>query len=174
MNREPYIEALSDALRSLEQHLGVEASMRDTDKTLAADLDSNLAFLADLREQKARLTAIENEVERVAARQMPGKDYMAGGITAERNRSYADTWDVRRTAWALVEPLCVDHETGELRVEEKVAWELIDRLLSAAAVGYYRVKELQSAGLDPSEFRARELRRTTVKVTRSAPAEGVA
>lgn len=157
----PLIKALADAIAQLDDHMLTESLLP------TGDLDTNLGFLADIREQKARLAAVENEVERLAARQMPAKTYSNDHLSAERNRSYATTWDVRRTAWSLIEPLCVDHTTGELRVDEKVAWELIDRLLGAAAVTYYRVGPLRAAGLDPDEFREREILRTTVRVTRS-------
>lgn len=157
----PLIKALAEAISHLDDHMLTEALLP------TGDLDTNLNFLADIREQKARLAAVENEVERLAARQMPAKTYSNDRLSAERNRSYATTWDVRRTAWSLIEPLCVDQATGEVRVEEKVAWELIDRLLSAASVTYYRVAVLRAAGLDPDEFREREILRTTVRVTRS-------
>lgn len=137
-----------------------------------ADLDANLAFLADLREQRAALLAVENEVERIAARQMSGRTYTnpAAGLAAERSRSYADDWDARRVVWAITQPLCLNEDTGEVLMLEEHLATLVDRFLSVTGVSYFRSTALRELGLDPEEYRTRELRRTTVKVTRATEA----
>lgn len=131
-----------------------------------ADLDVNLAFLADLRDQAAELTAVINEVERTCAQQMPRRTHATATLAAEKHRSYADTWDHRRAAWAVIEPALIDEGSGEV-IDDKVGWRILDRLLSFAAISYFRTTAMDAAGLDPGEYRTRELRRTIVKITRS-------
>lgn len=142
----------------------------DDDLRLAADqptrsINENLELLLALKDQQRRLAAIVNEIERTAAQQIPRRTFQGEGLKAEKTRSYADEWDVRRTAWAVVEPLLCD-DTGEVLCDEATAWALIDRLFAAASVKYYRAGELIKLGLNPEEFRTREFRRYTVKVER--------
>jgi hypothetical protein len=162
------IDQLADALFRLEEHLEVEAAFP------TFDLDKNLSLLADLRAQKARLMAATNEVERLVIDQMPAKTYTSGALSAERFANHKDVWDVRRTAWAVTEPACVNQDTGEVLVDEKAAWTIIDRLLQAANVDYFRVKSLAAFGLKADDFRDRELLRRTVKITRADTVNEVA
>lgn len=162
------LDRLDAALTELDKLLETEAIVHDD------DVDSNLSLLLELKDQQARLSAIVNEVERTAARQIPRRTYLGDRVKAEKTRSYADVWDVRRCAWDVIEPALINPATGELLCDEQTAWNLIDRLFGAASVKYYRAGALIALGLDPEEYRTREFRRYTVKVERVDTEDGAA
>lgn len=60
-------------------------------------------------------------------------------------------WDERGTAHAII-----DHHMEDLGGETPDPYVVLDWLLEAASVGYYRVTALRPLGIDPEEYRHKE------------------
>lgn len=154
------LQAAADAVTRLDSDIGTWV------ETVGDDVHAALCLLRDIRAIKRDLAGIENTVEAHCAREMPGKTFEAADMVATRSTSAKTTWDDRALVGKFVDSACViDAETGEVDDERyRAVWELMDSLMGAAHIDYWRTTKLKAIGIDPDDYREREWGRRTVRI----------
>lgn len=71
-------------------------------------------------------------------------------------------WDHRATATAVLDAHLSRSETGEA----PGPWEVLDWLMDAAGLNYWRVRQLRALGVDPGVFCSEVPGKPTVRITR--------
>lgn len=157
------VNALDEARQAIGQlSLKIGTWLAEMD----GDTNAKMILLDDVRQLKKDLAAVEWDVEKICAESMDQKLFIGDGLTATRSRYSRTTWDTRKLAGDMVEPLCINSD-GEVIHDPALAWSMLDALLGAAHIDYWRVTELTKAGIDPDQYRDREWGRWTVRVDRS-------
>lgn len=122
-----------------------------------------VALLGAFREQRQRLAAVESTVEARVARTLGTGKHRELGVHVHAGSK--TTWlDPRTLGWRIIEPLILDRDTGEARVDPDRAADLLDRLFDCAHVDYFRVGTMADHGVQYDDLVKREPTRRTVQI----------
>jgi hypothetical protein len=161
------IKALSIAIRNLDDELPEVLDDIATHQPRLCEL------LYALREQRIRLAELEATVEAKAARSMGPADRIEwDGYYAERKGGMVRKhWDHKLLAAKVTEQSYTDPETGEIDTgAQDLTTEVVDELLGAAAISYWRTTVLRSMGVNYDDAVETERGRRTVHVTKGSAA----
>jgi hypothetical protein len=155
---EPHDEAL-DLLDAALDDLDQQAP-RYVDQATDVEL---LRLLLAVRERRKKCADIEAYLESQVVRIFPYGDHEAGKLRFRVHGGKRTKWtDPRTLAWRVTEPAMYD-DNGEARADEHVVAEVLDRLLAAMSVAYFRTTWLRAAGIDYDDVCEVERTRRTIQ-----------
>src|SRR5664279_4378666 len=139
------VDDLADAVVALDEDL--PAVLDD----IARNQPRLCELLYALREQRIRLAELEATVEAKAARSMGPADRIEwDGYCAERKGGMVRKhWDHKLLAAKVTEQNYTDPNTGEIdESAQATTGEVVDEVLHAAAISYWRTTILRSMGVN--------------------------
>lgn len=158
---DPSAEPVAEALDLLA------AAIAETDAQVGRLPDDHppsaaVALLRALREHRQQLASVEAAVEARVARALGGGKHRDLGVHVHTGSK--TTWlDPRTLGWRILEPLILDPDTGETRVDPDRAADMLDRLFDCLAVAYFRVGTMADHGVQYDDLVKREPSRRTVQ-----------
>lgn len=113
------------------------------------DADEATRLLARIREGVSIAKAFDTLICTRLIRERWGEQEVEGiGIVKYRRTAKSDRWDERGAAFAVVAAKM--EERGGVVPDDPA--EVVDWLLEAASVGYFRKTALRTMGIDPADF----------------------
>lgn len=163
-----YAGTVLDALQRLHDFRTVlDGALSEAVHEIGGDPVVLCGLLLGLREVRQGIATAEAYVERAAGQAMRSDLLVVdSAFTAERRKGRdRKEWQHDDVAHAVVQSALVDPTTGELIGDVDTAWKVRDAFLNAARPEW-RIRPLQSMGIDPDDYCISSPGRTTVAVTR--------
>jgi hypothetical protein len=163
----PLVEVLGDDIRTLDE------ALPDVLDNIASNQPRLCELLYALRAQRIRLAELEATVEAKAARSMGRADRIewAGYYAERKGGGVRKHWDHKLLAARVTERNYTNAETGEIdATAQDLTTEVVNELLDAAAIQYWRTTVLRSMGVNYDGAVETERGRRTVHVTKGSAA----
>lgn len=159
-----------DVLGHTLNQLAAAVSDLSDDVPAALDVDDStdavVRLLADLREQRKALAAIEAYVESAAVKRLKYGQQQVGDFIAEvRGGKDRRNWQHDDVAFAVCRDLATDDQGVVIPDMAQVIDLVRSRIMNCAQVSGWRVTQLRPLGLDPDDFSESVPGRKTVTVT---------